>query len=1100
MSGISLNPVARWRSVVLWAAFLLGLAGLIAMAETDRLIGRSTATGQTVTLGQIEGLGAWGRRSAWEAWTSGSGGAAGLAAGLVRWHVLFDAVFTVGYLILLVALIAGVDAKGQITRWIALGAIAVGEAAEAIALLVIAARLHDSDPRVSGAATVLALASYLKWAGWAVMVVSFAVSPTFWGLVRETFRGYVEALWIQRLSLVVVVVLGVLALVPAKDTLDQIPDAQRRWVDDFTAALPAREAWGDLAIITVVALVAVGALCAIGYYRTKLVRWLWLSDDAGEPREPAWLWWWLPLPAAVLIAGAVLRGSGHGALVDPDMMALFVVLLSSVPFASAVAREAAVRKHAPEPRSRAATWDGAAAGIGGLALMLWALIQSSAGGSPMIWALAAVPVGAAVLAAILVWRPPPIAQEPADLLADDRDDPSLRVKRVDLVGRACVVLYIAVLCLGAVRAFTAPIVAAWVTPDGADDPFGGFPVRYVVPWAASWLCLLVLAGLAAYFVRVRDDAASPAPAGAPRRSGTWVKIVIWCGSIGVLLTFVLAPLGFSGWLGVVATLTLALTALMVFFGMMILLLQSRAAPELFRAAKMQAAPVLTFALVVIAVPSLLGGDPDLHRIQAGAGRWDDRLTVAEAFDVWLAAGEGCARVRAPGERPVRPLVLIAASGGGIRAAVWTATSVATLSGREDRPGHVVRNDCQSSAVFASSGASGGSVGLSVVQSSNQVGRTAPGDYRAGAKALTNPDPLAAGAAGLLVGDVFASTTGLRTNASGRWQDRAALIEQSWTEQVPSLGTTFPWRPPALPPSTGYLMLNSTIVNGPCRALISQLSTSPDGERAADVPAQVCNTDDAELPGSIDFYDRFANCPPELSWATAAMLSARFPFVTPAGRMMRPQPSGKGADPCDHNSWQFIDGGYVDGEGLGTLSDIAPELTALIRDHNGKVAAGTAGPRQGYYVVPIVLYLDDVPESPAPAPARSKPEALVPAYGAGGSKALTTTPAWIRRLDRTFDDACAPSAAATAPSPCTRLRDALRAAAGGSSAVTGSVITLAPPLIPAPEVPLGWTLSTQSYEYLERSSGTALCGRTDPGRAGHVSAGLAPLAAALCPPG
>jgi hypothetical protein len=75
--------------------------------------------------------------------------------------------------------------------------------------------------------------------------------------------------------------------------------------------------------------------------------------------------------------------------------------------------------------------------------------------------------------------------------------------------------------------------------------------------------------------------------------------------------------------------------------------------------------------------------------------------------------------------------------------------------------------------------------------------------------------------------------------------------------------------------------------------------------------------------------------------TAAMLSARFPIVTPAGRL--PQASG-----CDSRA-QLVDGGYANGPGLGTLADLAPEITETIRRLNTE-------PESDPPYVPIVVYM------------------------------------------------------------------------------------------------------------------------------------------------
>ena len=112
----------------------------------------------------------------------------------------------------------------------------------------------------------------------------------------------------------------------------------------------------------------------------------------------------------------------------------------------------------------------------------------------------------------------------------------------------------------------------------------------------------------------------------------------------------------------------------------------------------------------------------------------------------------------------------------------------------------------------------------------------------------------------------------------------------------------------------------------------------------------CRQDLAGPPAaSLDLVELWGTCPRDMRWATAAMLSARFPYVTPAGRLPHD------VEGCESlPDAQLIDGGYAESSGIGTLADVAPTVTELVRRHNADVAATG----QGTLVVPFMIYLED----------------------------------------------------------------------------------------------------------------------------------------------
>ena len=152
-------------------------------------------------------------------------------------------------------------------------------------------------------------------------------------------------------------------------------------------------------------------------------------------------------------------------------------------------------------------------------------------------------------------------------------------------------------------------------------------------------------------------------------------------------------------------------------------------------------------------------------------------------------------------------MLVAAAGGGIRAAWWTVQALDKLAA----------TPCRQHAVFAASGVSGGSLGLAIMATTAERGMALT--------RIAGPDALAAAIDGVLLRDTIAGMTGADLTAAGmpagqRFPDRAALLEHAWESEDPGLARPFPLRRPALP---WLLMFNSTAVGTGCRAVIAERS-------------------------------------------------------------------------------------------------------------------------------------------------------------------------------------------------------------------------------------------------------------------------------------
>jgi hypothetical protein len=194
--------------------------------------------------------------------------------------------------------------------------------------------------------------------------------------------------------------------------------------------------------------------------------------------------------------------------------------------------------------------------------------------------------------------------------------------------------------------------------------------------------------------------------------------------------------------------------------------------------------------------------------------------------------------------------------------------------------------------------------------------------------------------------------------------------------------------------------------------------------------------------TLDLQGTYRRCTPPMTWATAAMLSARFPTVTPAGRV-------PGAGCPQGRDLQLVDGGYAEGSGLGTLADLSAEVMQLVRARNA-----TAGSTP---VLPLVLYLEDEPRTEIVAePGRLTPELFVPLAGRDAAADQVSTGAWLQRLSDDVADPCPPGPAGNA---CTA------AVVAAHGVLRDRVVVAAPLTRPAVEAPLGWTLSPDSRRQL-----------------------------------
>lgn len=963
----------------------LALAALIALGEVDRLIAAVLGDDRASnSLSSVIGPLAFTARDAWGEWSS-----ALLHADVgvwIIWSIVLDAIFIVAYVFVLLKFIrrrtSAANSKGtrsEIVLWILVAV----EGLEAIALgmgagQVISGAEGGKGTLLYAAGWAVLVLAMLKWATFAVLVVEILRNAGTRKAVRSIVVRTAQALWLHRLSVVVVALLFVLACIPQDGVLDQLPDIQRQWIGTGVGFLHFIAAMVSIVIAAIAAF-------ALGRARTRrgiacYVEKVKTADD--EVRNT--IWWWLIPPAAWVVVAAITIGlSAANDIPEAEWFSLPTILF--------------------------------------------------------FWGILVVVIGFSVVFRKREWVTKPISSEPE------------RAVYAWLVGDLLAIAVFVVGGLGMVRSMAAPVFLgpvqaagyAWIPALGLFLLGAGIAVLsplllFGVKRGAPWKLLKPLVN--------RNDPTESRAAGTPEFTPhvRALGIIIGVG-IAILIAVTLVPVQLAAALGPVALTVVLVTAWTAVLGAFTVAIQDYRPLALFRMMHLSATPVLTLAitipLIYSAIVSTTGGDPVLHAVR--------QINSEDAYDVKKPSGstkvtellevKGSCTVKI-GEQEVQPVVLIAAEGGGIRAAYWTVRALNEL--REKHP-------CIAESVVVSSGVSGGSVGLVLTATDAVTGAPAiatpadagePDDVDATWTNFAGPHVVGSAAAALLAGDVVGAALGIHAPSyyhgdAFAWRDRAALIEHGWIDAATVLDEAYD---PSSRPLTGFMLLNSTDTNSGCRIVVGM-----DGFAAGSKPPDCTATGDT--PATSWWLGE--KCQVSLDWASAAMLSARFPVVTPGGQMST-------VDGCS-DAAQLIDGGYSEGTGLGTIADLAPAILGAVREAN-------ADPARTVPLMPIVVYLRNSSGLDIVDPLGDlTAEPLVPLVGfAAASKQLSDV-SWLQRLAASLEEAC-PAPPAGSKLDCENVLSTARKTLGNG------IVVVAPGTTPTVVPPLGWALSAYSVASLDRA--------------------------------
>ena len=966
------------------ALALLAVSFIIVRNELDRLIGEVLSVdGHTHSLDDVTGFGAFAQVGSWAAWKSAS--AAASAQTFVAVFAGFGLLFVGCYLWLGFRLI-----RGAAERW---------------------DTAHEDRAPVSllKACTPLFVLAGVNLLGDILILVLDFLPAASLGALPGIFAG------ISYLTIAAAIVFGLQLILS-----EVIGTPVRRFLLLAVRAVYAQR----LTAIVVVAIAALSLLPLPNLFEqiSDVYRgWVTFPTDAG----------FLPIFTGPAIATLIL-----------DFVAFALVGLSLF----ALGRERATHysnltERDDRPDGRYRYWLFFAAAVAAVALVVGLLTDWASIDLPVIGIFLAAVIAIPAISALIRW----ITRDgtpPRPFLKTNLESHAAEVRRA---GDLLVAAWIAIWVFGPFKALLSPLFLA-LTGEFTGSRFANSfwtllifeLILLAVGVGGPILFRFLIARYAEVLQRMRVQR---------ERTLRALSLAALVASIICIAALLLLPTVFGPLLGPVGTLVLLIGCWATIIGMLIVAFGRSKPFALFQVLKLRSTPIVTLLIVVPLAISFVDVPPTLHAIRATPGRTlADRQTVQNAFVAWNSRQGNCVTKLADGTY-IRPLLLFAAQGGGIRAATWTVDVMRSLP---------ADNACAAGATFLSSGASGGSIGLATFQ---HAGNAASDSAKVETLNYGGPNALASDVAGLLDGDLIGAVSGVRMpspsdvvspfSKAWTWHDRTALQELTWESQAPQFAR--PYSVTADTP-TGYLILNSEDSVTNCKVIVSQLDLGATTNTANG--SSSCAGPGNELSNTIDLEDYIgSDCMADLNWSTAAELSARFPVVSPPGRVSGATLPASCLTPGRANlqSMQLVDGGVADNSAIGTMSDLSPELVSAISGYN----ATSTGSQGSPFVVPLVIYASNDPGLDLTStPNKTKPDALVPIAAVQDAQvALVTPSAWLTRIANGLSDVCDGYIAANPTGgACT---DAVN---GTRALVPQGIVVASPSTEPAVSVPLGWALS------------------------------------------
>ncbi|CUR57287.1 membrane hypothetical protein [metagenome] len=1029
-------------------AYVAALAGLLlAMNELSMLsAGFLDLQGEAWTFHDLLSPGVWDQRAGWNA--------ALTPDRLSEWQGMF-AVYLGLYVIFVVTAAVGLwKATGNVVRWFVLP-VASAAVVEIVAAAILALlRCSQGGCLDSPWVDAVAWITIAKWGLLGLLLLALAVA-FLWHPLAHLGRALriVRAVYIQRFSLLAFLPIALLAVVPGTrltDMFDQLPDVQRQWLDGGAGLWHAACAGAMHLGVLLPAIFLLGRLRAD--WATRRVagegRWPWLTQAGERRQQNLHLWLIGPVVLGALAAFSAIRDPGS--VVWGRLLAFCAVPL--VVYAGSWLLRSRCR---PGRRLPGAVPAGYAqdvmavgdilavasvslAGLGTVrALTAPAAISVAQGDLLGAWpgllallgvalAIATWPIAARVLAKIHDLSAAPDSS-PWSWLSSVAT-PGVNVVTAPDQDRYAVDGKPQTLARTVLMAFSVVgFLAVSLAPRWAAGAFGALAVTIF-----AMAVLIVMVGVIVAYTQEREK---PELFQLPLATLAVLGLIVVC----------LLPQDLGGWVAGVRVGAAVFAVVVLLVGLVVT--YRRRGEETIRTAGFGPSwtPVVPLFLLAVLLANLVGSPSDVHPV-AHTPSDAERPTMAEVFATWVDEADACTSsfTFGPRELEVRPMLMMAAEGGGLRASYWTAAALDEIAAAGD--------GCGSHSTLFSGGASGGAFGLTLARFTD--------DPLASVKAIAGSKALGAASMAMVGGDLLASATGIRLESStpGRasdraWLDRAGMMETVWADQVGLPAETNFLSSAPSGDVTGQLVLTSTVVRSACRALVSQVTLGADRTTCPGSTG----------PRSFDLLGAYG-CLDDVPALTAGLLASRFPYVTPSGSV----------DGCGDRSFlQLVDGGYTDNTGLGTIRNLAGQWAPLVQAHNKRVLEGADEP----LVLPVVVYLEngtgsafgvspqdaadaptDDPDDQGPAPLdwAVTPESLVPpvtGYRARDHK-VTATPSLQRAVGLTWAALCTTSAPR-----CGALKREL-------AAWSPQVFVVHQSPQPTVSAPLGWVLSQASQDDLD----------------------------------
>ncbi|MEU3690441.1 hypothetical protein [Streptomyces narbonensis] len=662
--------------------------------------------------------------------------------------------------------------------------------------------------------------------------------------------------------------------------------------------------------------------------------------------------------------------------------------------------------------------------------------------------------------------------------------------RVEGIGRVLTVVPLLIAALGLVRSFARPVFLGSLV-EGT-----GVSIIGMRCWFGAGVVLaLVVPPVLHAFLRRCDTrlfgTAEPATRGETSRRRL-VPLITGGGLLAVTAFFgvltAVDPLGWGFRLRTLGVLVLFLTTAVLLGAAFVRRAEARMPYRAFRALRFRFTPVWLPVLAVLAAQSMLDTTGVYHAVRLKDPR-SPALAPTRPFSSraefkdWYDGAAKC-QDALPGDTAgnALPMLLVAAAGGGIRAAYWTGSGMDRLADA---------SPCAAASVFGLSGVSGGSLGLSAYtldqHTRGEGGSTAPGpapgtgSAREIVRRLADEDALAANIAALLYRDGTHALHGMNRMLDEVVGDRASVFERAWERSWAGGGNAWekdyfavtehaPHEGDVAAAAGPVLILNGTDVRSGCRIAVSahRAAGGAAGNGALRCQEAVVSRPDSDpqfATATVDAvgYTDAADCSTGdagLRMSTAAHLSARFAYVSPSGTMYRcvPRPDDGGTEAEAVSS---IDGGNLEGSGIAALLELWAAVEPAVGEHNRRV--GTTEGAGTRYVVPLLVFLDNHYSVETPEP-RLVPvdELLAPLTGLKAAKVAARSTTLQQAALMRFSG------------PLPGLAPDTKVTAGGAAASNVRSFLVAPRSQPEVTAPLGWVLSDLTMASMDSQMDKLAC--------------------------